>query len=171
MPYGIRYIHTLIHMKSNPDIQHKPRPKRVNRTLTCILTGKDVMVKPDKYEKLVARWDEEADVNTNFICFEVEKALRDGDMEFLVSNSLYIKNFKTRITTILTGYNERPRSQESLLRLQNELEAECQKLHSKNFSITTSEDRMSITGFLLKDVAFVNQISLTLDTYETQTNA
>ena len=142
--------------------EQETKPKRVNRTLKCIVTGKEVIIKPDKYEKLLCRWGDDEQVTKNFICAEVERAIRDRDTGFWVDNSVELQDFRVKIRSILTDFNYSDDKQQAILKLQNDLNLVCSSLLSTEYEVIPSSDHKTIVEFRLHNVSFIGTIYVNL---------
>lgn len=126
--------------------------KKINRTLICNVTGKEIIVKPDKYERLIAYFQTEEKVKESFVCYQVENQVREPELSFWLPYCIEFKKFKNIILNSIYKYNESDRVQNDALMLQETVTKELDSNNIKEYIFLTGNDIKGayITGLQIK---------------------
>lgn len=138
--------------------------KKINRTLICNVTGKEITVKPDKYERLIAYFKTEEKTKENFVCYQVENQVREPELSFWLPYCKEFTKFKNVIINFITKYNESNRGNSDVLSLQNDVTQELDSNNIKDYTFLTGTDMKGacITGLQIK-FPFIDPILINID--------
>lgn len=132
--------------------------KKINRTLICNTTGKEIIVKPDKFAKMVEYHGSEKKAIENFICYEAEKQSRNPELLFWLQNSVEFKSFKEELLRYLKLFNDSSRTQEDVLLMQKSATDLLSRLNIPNYEFVTQRDSKGgyVSALKLKSIPFSN---------------
>lgn len=140
--------------------------KRVNRILTCKVTGKEITVKPDRYDRLVSYYGSEKKVNKNFVSYSVEKECRIPSFLFWFTYCKEFVNFSKKVKTLLSNFKESNRSIEQVQILQNESIMLCNKsnVDMNNIEFIQDSDNIGryVSGIKIKNIPFIKEYTINL---------
>jgi|TARA_R110000803_G_scaffold51753_2_gene106788 hypothetical protein len=138
--------------------------KKVNRTLTCKVTGREIIVKPDKYKKLLEYYGTEEKVQKNFVSYTVEKETKTPTFEFWFSNCIEMKNFEHLITMILNNYRNSDRGTIQVAKLQDDSFNLCDAtgINKYNIEFIQSSDDVGryVSGITIKGIPFIGKYKI-----------
>lgn len=148
-------------MKDNIDLKKK------NRTLKCKITGRDIIVKPDKYERLFKYYGDEDKIKKNFISYSVEKEAREPTFKFWFENCSEMKYFKSRIIKILETFKISKRTQNDVLDLQTQSSHLCNSsgVDFSSIEFIQSDDSKGryLQGIIIKNIPFIKTYKITIN--------
>jgi hypothetical protein len=138
--------------------------KNVNRTLICKVTGREIIVKPDKYKKLLEYYGTEEKVKDNFVCYNAEIEIRTPRFEYWFSHCEEMADFKSKLFEIFKTFKDSGRTMPDVQVLQTESIKLLNNngLSDKNIEFIQTRDEKSnyVNGIKLKGIPFIKQYSI-----------
>lgn len=135
--------------------------KKINRILICNTTGREITIKPDKYEKLLNYYGSEKKLKKMFTSYHVEKETRTPTMEFWFSVCSESKQFKKLLYPIFKAFKDSKRTQSDILDLQNNTNQITTnsniKLENIEFVIDNDERGGFATALRVKNIPFIKE--------------
>lgn len=128
--------------------------KKINRKLSCNLTKKDVLVKPDKYERLLNYYGDEDKVRSRFLCAEAEKQTRNPEASFWIPFCIDVKNFEREAKRIIAPFKNTKRMQQDFVAM-NSLMVELYKKYKIPTSVTKYTESTDQKGRYINGVVVV----------------
>lgn len=132
--------------------------KKINRKLICNLTGNEIIVKPDKYEKLLNFYLTEEKVKENFICHQGEKNVKNPEFEFWLLHCTEMVTFKDTLFYLISKFNDSDRNQQDVLELQTKA-TELLNANNLKYEFTLGQDERGkcVNGIKLKNLPFIKK--------------
>jgi hypothetical protein len=141
--------------------------KKINRILKCNTTGREITVKPDKYEKLLNYYGTDEAVERKFISYTVEKESRSPSIAFWFSHSIEMVNFKNDLEIILEKFKTSSRVHSDVLTLQNDTTILCTQsnINMANIEFIQSSDSRGgyVIGIKIKNIPFIKEYIITYE--------
>ncbi len=140
--------------------------KKINRELTCIVTGKTVTVKPDKYERLLKYHGSDEKVIKNFICYSVEKEAKNPSFLFWFENCNEMTKVKQKLRPLFLHFKNSKRVEKDIKDFQSEaikmIESVGLNIHLIEFLIKHDELGGYAYGIKIKNIPFIRTNELIL---------
>jgi hypothetical protein len=140
--------------------------KKINRELTCIVTGKTVTVKPEKYERLLKYHGSDEKVLKTFICYGVEKESRNPSFLFWFENCNEINKVKQKLRPIFLNFKNSKRFDKDVKFFESEavkaIESVGLNIHLIEFLIKHDELGGYAYGIKIKNIPFIRTYEIIL---------